>query len=230
MENHPYSQIINNPDASFINTISKFGATFNNSHGVSHPSQPNYFALFSGSTQGIGDDNDHSLTGDNLALALHRKGKNFIGYAEAASPRKHNPWESFKESKPYGKRFDQFPVNFENLPKVSFVIPNLENDMHNGSIKQADEWLRKNLRNYVRYCGTHRSLFIMTFDEDDYQSDNRIFTVVYGSMVRPRHYGQNITHYSVLRTIEDIEGIPPLGESANVDAIKDIWTERGSTR
>jgi hypothetical protein len=226
LENHPYSQIINNPDAPFINSISKYGATFNNSHAVHHPSQPNYLALFSGSTQGISDDNDHSFSGDNLARALHRMGKSFAGYAETASPRKHNPWESFVGSESYGKPFSQFPTDPGRLPNVSFVIPNLENDMHDGSVKQADEWLRNNLRNYAKYCATHKSLLIITFDEDDYQSDNRIFSVLYGSMVRPKHYNQNITHYSVLRTIEDIEGIPPIGESANIDPIEGIWMER----
>ena len=55
-ENHGYSQIIGNPDAVYINTLAKSGALFTNYHGVTHPSEGNYFALFSGSTQGVTDD------------------------------------------------------------------------------------------------------------------------------------------------------------------------------
>src|SRR5438105_4414984 len=32
------------------------GAVFTDSHGIDHPSQPNYLALFSGSTQGVTSD------------------------------------------------------------------------------------------------------------------------------------------------------------------------------
>jgi hypothetical protein len=223
MENHSFSQIRTNPQAPFINSLVNNGALFNNSHGVSHPSQPNYLGLFSGSTQGVGDDDSHSFSAPNLAAALRRKGKAFIGYVDVGSPRKHNPWESFDRTGNFERSFSEFPTTFEKLPDVSFVIPNLTHDMHDGSVKQADDWLDVSLRKYVKYCDRHRSLLILTFDEDDYQSDNRIFTLIYGSMVKPKLYRQNITHYSILRTIEEIEGITPLGESAKVDPIDDIW-------
>ena len=55
-ENHSYSEIINSPQAPFINTLASEGALFTSSYAVAHPSQPNYLALFSGSTQGITND------------------------------------------------------------------------------------------------------------------------------------------------------------------------------
>ena len=55
-ENHGYERIIGNPDAAFINELAADGALLTNSHGIQHPSQPNYLALFSGSTQGVTDD------------------------------------------------------------------------------------------------------------------------------------------------------------------------------
>jgi phosphatidylinositol-3-phosphatase len=230
MENHTYSEIYNNPKAPFMNALSNYGVTFTQSHGVSHPSQPNYFALFSGSSQGIADDHAHSLTAPNLALELRRKGKRFIGFFEDASPRKHNPWESFKGSESVGRNFRKFPTDFDQLPEVSFVIPDLNNDMHDGSIEQADQWMANNLARYRQYCDSHQSLLILTFDEDDYQSDNRIFTVFYGAPVTPRHFSQSINHYSVLRTIEAIEGLAPLGETAKVDPIQGIWALRDEIR
>ena len=49
-ENHGYEQIIGSDSAYFINRLARQGALFTNSHGVTHPSQPNYLAIFSGNT------------------------------------------------------------------------------------------------------------------------------------------------------------------------------------
>ncbi|HEV2376094.1 MAG TPA: alkaline phosphatase family protein, partial [Streptosporangiaceae bacterium] len=57
MENKNYSDIIGRPDeAPYINSLATGGALFSNSFAVTHPSQPNYLALFSGSTQGVTSD------------------------------------------------------------------------------------------------------------------------------------------------------------------------------
>ena len=84
-ENHGYERIIGNPDAAFINELAARGALLTNSHGIQHPSQPNYLALFSGSTQGVTDDRPvpgTPLNGPNLGAALIAKGYTFAGYSE----------------------------------------------------------------------------------------------------------------------------------------------------
>ena len=84
-ENHGYKQIIGNPDAAFINELAADGALLTNSHGLLHPSQPNYLALFSGSIQGVTDDRPvlgTPLTDPNLGAALIAKGHTFAGYSE----------------------------------------------------------------------------------------------------------------------------------------------------
>src|SRR5689334_19461823 len=55
-ENHGYDQIIGASAAPYINRLARQGALFTAAHGITHPSQPNYLALFSGSTQGVHDD------------------------------------------------------------------------------------------------------------------------------------------------------------------------------
>jgi hypothetical protein len=52
-ENHSYNQILGSPDAPYMQSR---GALFTNAHGATHPSQPNYLTLFSGSTQGVKDN------------------------------------------------------------------------------------------------------------------------------------------------------------------------------
>jgi acid phosphatase len=55
-ENHAYHELIGSANAPYINQLAKGGVLFSNSHGIGHPSQPNYLALFSGSTQGVTGD------------------------------------------------------------------------------------------------------------------------------------------------------------------------------
>ncbi|RUW85200.1 alkaline phosphatase family protein [Mesorhizobium sp. M1E.F.Ca.ET.063.01.1.1] len=226
MENHSFDQIVRPGVALYLQKLAKNGALFTNSHGVAHPSQPNYLALFSGSTHGIRDDGLHEVAAPNLATRLHSAGKAFSGYAEARSPRKHNPWESFANAKATGKSMNEFPLDFARLPAVSFVIPNLANDMHDGTIAQADTWLKAHLGNYANWARSHNSLLIVTFDEDDYRLGNRIFTVLYGARVKPGRYVERIDHYTVLRTIEDIEGTAPLGATVVKKAIVNAWKGR----
>src|SRR5258706_11712649 len=57
MENHGYSQIIGSSAAPFINSLATSNAIFGASYALTHPSQPNYLMLFSGSNQSVTNDN-----------------------------------------------------------------------------------------------------------------------------------------------------------------------------
>ena len=48
LENHSFDQIIDPGRAPFIYSLAANSALFVNAFAVAHPSQPNYFALFSG--------------------------------------------------------------------------------------------------------------------------------------------------------------------------------------
>src|SRR6202048_3198247 len=82
-ENHGYSEIIGSSEAPYINTLATQGALFTKSYALTHPSQPNYLALFSGSTQGITDDScPHTFSAQSLESELIAAKKTFIGYSE----------------------------------------------------------------------------------------------------------------------------------------------------
>lgn len=221
MENCSYAEI--RDQAPFINDLAAKGALFTSSFAVSHPSQPNYFALFTGSTHGVQDNDAYTFAAPTLASALRANGHSFTGYVERGSPRKHNPWESFANSKNVAQDLDHFPNDLSKLPTVSFVIPNLENDMHDGGIKQGDAWLRRHLTSYVEWCSRTNDLLIVTFDEGNSKSSNQIFTLFFGGAVRPGRYGERIDHYTVLRTIEAMFDLPTLGNTAGISPIQDIW-------
>lgn len=223
MENHGFSQIIDGNDAPFVHDLAQRGALFTRSFGLVHPSQPNYLALFSGSTHGVTDNDDHTLDGITLADVLNGRDKTFIGYMEEGSPRKHNPWQSFRSSRNRERRFDNFPRSFAELPTVSFVIPNEQNDMHDGSVERGDRWFDQNLGRYAEWSRHNNSLLILTFDEDDDRSRNRIATLFVGHGVMPGRYDQRIDHYSVLRTILALQGLPPLAQTVFAEPIRGIW-------
>lgn len=45
-------------------------------------------------------------------------------------------------------------------------------------------------------------------------------------MVRPGRYGQLITHYNVLSTIEDAYGVPRIGSAATSGRVTGVWKSR----
>jgi acid phosphatase len=236
-ENHGYSQIIGSSQAPYINTLASQGALFTNSHALTHPSQPNYLALFSGSTHGVAEDScPHTFSSQTLESELIRGGKTFAGYSEGLPSigseicasgvyvRKHAPWTDFsndisKDNEP----FASFPANFAHLPTVSWVIPNLDDDMHDGTIQQADAWLQNHLLPYVTWASTHNSLLIVQWDEDQGTTTNHIATIFVGPMVKPGKYSEKINHYNILRTVEDMYKLPHLGSSASATPITDVW-------
>ena len=58
--------------AAYFTSLAGQGASFSQSYAITHPSQPNYIALFSGSTQGVtNDDCPKTFSAGNLgALQL----------------------------------------------------------------------------------------------------------------------------------------------------------------
>jgi phosphatidylinositol-3-phosphatase len=246
-ENKDYEQIVGNKNASYINDVlRKEGATLTKFYAEEHHSQGNYFWLFSGSNQHVGFIDrvpGRDFATGNLGTELIRAGRSFKGYSEGlpeiGSPdtehglyaRKHVPWVSFSNV-PRGTtvadssnlRFPQdFPSDFNSLPTVSFVIPNLVHDMHNGSTRSAiaagDKWLREHIDGYYNWAKQHNSLLILTFDENDQftisggvtdpadkdpKKSNRIVTLFAGAHVKHGEYseGKGVTHVNVLRTLE----------------------------
>jgi len=241
-ENQDPQSVIGSPHAPYLTSVSKTGAYFTQAHAVAHPSQPNYVALFSGSTHGVTDDScPQSIRGDNLGSQLLAAGRTFAGYSEDLPAvgaqdceagryrRKHNPWVDFPGLPPeVNQPYSALPADFADLPTVSFVVPNMCHDMHDCSVTAGDRWAKRELAPYVEWATTHNSLLVVTFDESDEPDDgeNPIATFFVGPMVEPGRTDQEIDHYSVLRTIEQMYDLPPLGEAADRGPVTGIWATR----
>ncbi len=246
-ENHGYSQIVGSNSAPYINSLAGQGMLFSNSHAITHPSEPNYLDLFSGSDQGvIGDACDPSAYAPpNLGGQLTGAKYTFAGYSEGlAAPgdtsctnkatgyaRKHSPWANFSDTNgpttnlPYSS-FPATTAGYSSLPTVSFVIPNLNNDMHDGTIQQGDTWLQQNMDAYAQWAKTNNSLLIVTWDENDTKTGdatNQVATLFVGQHVQVGTNTTSINHFSVLRTLEDMYGLSPANNAASAADILDVW-------
>ncbi|WP_405763307.1 alkaline phosphatase family protein [Streptomyces sp. NBC_00045] len=244
-ENKQYGEIIGSANAPYVNQLANGGASLTGMKALTHPSQPNYFNLFSGATQGITGDGCYtpqSMSAANLGQELIAAGKTFASYnedlpAEGSTActngqyaQKHNPWFAFKNVPlNTGKTWAQFPQNdFAALPDLSFVVPNQCNDMHSCSVNTGDTWTKNNLDAYAQWAKANNSLLVLTWDEDNYLGSNQIATVFYGARVKTGTYAAAFNHHHLLRTFEDLFGTAShAGNAANVQPITEVFD--GST-
>jgi phosphatidylinositol-3-phosphatase len=240
-ENHAAGDVLSSP---YLASLADAGMVLSRSFAVAHPSQPNYLALFSGSTQAVRDDWRHDIIAPNLATALIGAGLSFATYSEGLPwvgfrgdfagryARKHNPCASFQNVPgAVNLPFTAFPSSrWDSLPTVSFVVPDLDNDMHDGSVGRGDGWLRANIDAYARWAPAHDSLLVVTFDEGPGREEVAtvpIGTILLGARVRQGRFDTPVTHYSLLRMLEEIYGLPPMGEERDAARIDGIWEPSG---
>lgn len=257
-ENHADNQVLGNSSAPYINQLThdSNATTFINMFAIEHPSQPNYLDFFSGSNQGITSDalpTGYPYTTANLARELLDNGRTFVTYSQdlpavgsdietsGSYARKHNPvtnWVGTGTNQvpdTLNQPFTAFPTDFTMLPAISYVVPNLDSDMHNGTgnatIAAADFWFKEHLQSLINWVAdpNNNALFIYTFDEDDYLAANNIPTVFYGPMVKGGNDSTTYTLYGMLRTFEDMYGLGHAGAAATAIPITDCWRTHVTT-
>jgi phospholipase C len=250
MENKSADEAADETACPFTARFAKSWTQFPESYAVTHPSQPNYLALWAGSTMNVEDDEcpppGAPYTVENLGHALEVAGKTWRAYSEAlpstGSPvcrarsglytRKHAPWTNFKNVKHENERpytdLEKDIVN-NTLPNLAFVVPDNCHSGHDCSAAAADAWLASELNPLLPAVGRN-GLVVLTWDEDDFTSDNHILTVFAGPLVAPGASStRRITHYTLLRTLCDGLGIPPFGAAAAESAITDVWHRAAPT-
>jgi hypothetical protein len=243
-ENKVRGSVLGNRSAPTFNSLASRYAVLAGYRGVTHPSLPNYLALVSGSTQGITDDCTSCSTGGrSLADTLEAKGRTWKAYAEglpragwtgAATGRyvkRHVPFLYFRRvlARPARLR-NVVPLSAlsrdlaaKRLSDFSLVVPDMCHDMHDCSVATGDGWLKRFLPPLLRSRQLANSAIFIVFDESD-SVDPRVPGLALGRLVRPGSvYGASMSHYGLLRTIEDAWGLPRLGRSARVAPVTGIW-------
>jgi len=244
MENHSYDQVRVLPyTASLISQSS----SFSQSYAITHPSQPNYFTLWAASTEGTTNDvcppPGSPYPRENLGHLCEVNGLTWKAYSEnlpaagstvctsgGTSPlytRKHDPWVSYSNLTHANERpYTDLAVDIANdaLPNLVFVVPNNCDNTHDCALATGDTWLSNNIPAMISAVGP-RGLVVLTWDEDNLASGNRILTVFAGPTVLTDYVSsQHITHYSIVRMICDMLGLPPFNNAVFEPGITGVWS------
>ena len=226
MENYGYSSVVGSPDAPYLRELESECGLATNYRAVSHPSLPNYLALTSGTTDGIADDAEpsaHHIGTPNLFAQLNGNWRALEESMPVACDRvtsgsyaaRHDPAVYYTDLASTCAR-DDVPLRepLELSAAFTFITPNICDDMHNCSISTGDAWLARfvpQILDSPEYGAQETARFI-TWDESDTGPANQVATFVVAPSV-PRGARVNVafTHYSLLRTTEQLLGLSYLG-------------------
>jgi acid phosphatase len=107
------------------------------------------------------------------------------------------------------------------LPSVGLVTPNLIDDAHDGTLGQADAWLRQWIPMIMAGPDWQdgRLAIAVVFDEADNGNGNQVPFVLIAPGLSGAVIRQPLDHYALTRLIDTIIGAPPLRQAANAPGI-----------
>ncbi|MFZ3228907.1 MAG: alkaline phosphatase family protein [Pseudobdellovibrio sp.] len=242
-ENTNYKDAIQQP---FFKELANNGAHFSGLAAITHPSQPNYIALTSGSLNGVKGNNPINLNVKHIGDLLEAKeltwkayaddypGNCFTGTASNAYARRHNPFISYLNIQKDAKRCANIvnssafyqDVKNNSLPNYSFFIPNVKNDGHDTGVAFADKWYRKTFQSLFSNLDLMKdTLIITTFDENGGAAGNVVYTNFNGPMVRGGIViPDRLTFFSLIKLIEQNWTLDSLGkEDLGAASIPNVW-------
>ncbi len=227
-ENHSYAQVLGShaPNSYFKQVAAGCGSATRFRAAHVPRSLPNYIAVTSGRV---------TITGDcEPSPSCRSTSRNLFSQL---GPRHWRVWAESMPGRCFAKNHGQYvprhapavyytrirrPVCRQNtlpLPKktphpgrkFTWVAPNLQHDMHDGSLQQAAAWLHNYLaggRGLLRteaYRAGHTAIFVW-FDTGAGGASIRtpIPLIVISRHTPQRHFTQSITNYQLLRTWESL--------------------------
>lgn len=253
MENEAETAIIGNPAAPYLNTLARGGALATRYFAITHPSLPNYLALVGGSTFGVSSDCGPgpgcSATSPGLADQLQAAGISWKAYMQSMPKNcdqapsanyavKHDPFVYFRSVVTSMCAnvvpATQLTTDLANgaLPRFAWLSPNLCNDMHDCSVRTGDSYLAGIVPQILRALGSNGVLFV-TFDEGTTDAGGgqagaaggQVALIAAGPAIAQGVRSQTpYDHYSLLRTIEDAWGLPPLRSAAGAAPMTDLFS------
>jgi phosphatidylinositol-3-phosphatase len=186
-ENHSYSSVIGSSAMPYLNSLASQYSLAAQYYGDAHPSLGDYFMMTTG--QLVNTDNAFAGTTsvDNIVRQLMTAGKTWKCCAESLPSvgytggdvlpyvKRHNPFAYITDVINSSTQvnnlvpFSQFSSDLNNnaLPQFSFIVPNLQDDAHDGTLNQADNWLKQNIAPLIASAAFQDSLLVIVFDEGD---------------------------------------------------------------
>lgn len=247
-ENHSYSEVIGNAQMPYLNGLATTYSLATNYFADTHESLPNYFMLTAGNLVAALDTYTGPYSGDNVASVLTAAGKTWKVYAESI-PRvgytgddkypyikHHNPFVYFSSVLNDATQtqnivpFSQFQSDLSagTLPSYSFVVPNMLDDSHDGTLAQADSWLQTNIDPLVKSSAFANTLLVIVFDESELSDmahgGGHVATIIAGGPIKSGYQSPNFyQHESLLRLTMNSLGVANApGNGANATPMNDF--------
>jgi hypothetical protein len=244
MENHTYRQVIDQRSAPFTTWLSQQCGSASRYSAVGRPSLPNYLAATSGDIHGIHDDDPptvHRITANNLFRQLRRSGRSSRTYAESMPGPcalktagryavKHNPAAYYvgendrsacgKDNLPLDGSARQLRWDIDHWSLATFVvvIPNLCDDTHDCDVSTGDRWLGSwmaRLWTSDLYRAGKTAVFVV-WDEPTPMPN----IIMSPSTPVGHRVSEPFDHYSLLRSTEEMLGVPLLGRATGARSMR----------
>jgi len=227
LENTSYQQALRQP---YIASLARRYALATNYTSVANPSLPNYLAISSGSTWGIGDDAYHQLPAGGVGSQLTGAGISWKAYMEGfAGDCFNSPYPYALKHNPFAYYGGACPANIvpmtdlatdlkSGTPQLSWITPGLCNDGHDCGVRASDRWLSGVVPQITSSPAWRKDgVLFITWDESS-AGDGRVALLVVAPSVR----GQITTpldHYSLSATISEQLGVPRLGDAKEATSL-----------
>ncbi|MGB6130685.1 MAG: alkaline phosphatase family protein [Acidobacteriaceae bacterium] len=255
-ENQSYSTVVGNTtDWPNLNSLIMNGALPTNYYADTHPSIGNYFMLTTGQILTNDDSSTTVWDVDSIARRMLTAGISFRVYAEGITQGyvggdtglyliRHNPFAMLSDIADNSTManeviwpFSQFATDLANgkLPEFSYIVPDVNDDAHNGTPQQADTWLQSNvvmpLSNDAAFQPGGDGVLIVDFDEaetsDTTHGGGHVAPVLWGPIVKPGYRQTSATvyqHESMLRTMMELLQLAnPPGAAANAPDMMEFF-------
>jgi phosphatidylinositol-3-phosphatase len=219
-------------------------------NAISHPSLPNYLAIWGGSTFGITSDcpvaasgcvpTPPSVWGQTLAA-----GKTAKAYQESMTSNcqtssgnayvaRHSPWPYWIDSTERGYcNANDVPLGTTSsgnlrtdiangsLPVTGEITPNLNNDAHDGSLATADNWLKSWMP--IIMAGpdyTSGHLTVIITFDEGNSSSNNVTFDVVDPRLHSKVVTGSFNHYSLTKWLDDNAGVADLRNAATAPDLR----------
>jgi phosphatidylinositol-3-phosphatase len=255
-ENHSYSSVIGNSAMPYLNSLATKYGLATQYYANTHPSIGNYFEMTTGQIITNNDGFSSTVTADNIVRHMLTAGKTWKSYAESLPytgytggdvypySRHHNPFSYFSDvvnssvEKLNLVPFTHFATDLNNnaLPDLSFIIPNKLDDAHDGTLAQADYWLKTRIGPLLSNAEFQKDgiliiVFDESFDSDTAHGGGHIAAVVVGPKVKKGFKSTTFyQHQYMLRTVMEALGMSTFpGSAANVYDMRGMFVSTSTS-
>ena len=257
-ENHNYSSVIGSKSMPYLNSMANTYGLATQYYANTHPSIGNYFMLTTGQLVTTDDSTTTVESVDNLARRVLAANLSFKVYAEGITQGylggnkglyviRHNPFALFSDIANSPKvanqvlwPFSQFASDLGKnaLPEFSYIVPDLNDDAHNGTPQQADSWLQANvvapLSGNPAFQPGGDGILIVLFDEasdpDTTHGGGHVVAAFWGPNVKQGFTQTSSTvyqHESMLRAIMESLQLPnPPGAAATAPSMAEFFVQK----